>query len=40
MAIIDFYWDVGSTNTYFAQHLIRPIAERHAELVMRPFQWP
>ena len=35
---VDFYWDVGSTNTYFALHLIRPIVERHAaELVMYPF---
>ena len=24
---IDFYWDIGSTNTYFAFHLIKPIAE-------------
>ncbi|MCY3881476.1 MAG: 2-hydroxychromene-2-carboxylate isomerase, partial [Chloroflexi bacterium] len=38
MATIDFYWDVGSTNTYFALHLIRPIAARHgATIVMRPF---
>ncbi len=36
--IIDFYWDIGSTNTYFALHLIRPIANRHgARLVMHPF---
>lgn len=35
---IDFYWDVGSTNTYFALHLVRPIAARHgARLVMHPF---
>lgn len=26
---IDFYWEVGSTNSYFALHLLRPIAERH-----------
>lgn len=38
MATIDFYWDIGSTNTYFALHLIRPIAEKHgADLVMHPF---
>ena len=38
MATIDFYWDIGSTNTYFALHLIRPIAARHgARIVMRPF---
>ncbi len=35
---VDFYWDIGSTNTYFALHLIRPIASRHgATLVMHPF---
>jgi 2-hydroxychromene-2-carboxylate isomerase len=35
---IDFYWDIGSTNTYFAFHLIRPIAERHnAVLCYQPF---
>lgn len=35
---IDFYWDVGSTNTYFALHLIRPIAARHgATIRFRPF---
>ena len=38
MATIDFYWDIGSTNTYFAFHLIRPIAEKHgADIVMHPF---
>ena len=38
MARIEFYWDIGSTNTYFALHLIRPIAERHgADLVMHSF---
>ena len=38
MATIDFYWDIGSTNTYFALHLIRPIAVQHgATIVMRPF---
>ena len=26
---IDFYWDLGSTNTYFALKLIQPIAKRH-----------
>ena len=35
---IEFFWDIGSTNTYFALHLIRPIASRHgATLVMHPF---
>jgi 2-hydroxychromene-2-carboxylate isomerase len=37
-AQIDFYWDIGSTNTYFALHLIRPIAERHdAAICYQPF---
>jgi len=32
------YWDIGSTNTYFALKLIKPILERHdAELVLHPF---
>ncbi|NKB57371.1 MAG: thioredoxin domain-containing protein [Alphaproteobacteria bacterium] len=36
--VIDFYWDVGSTNTYFALKLIDPIVDAHgAELVMHPF---
>ena len=36
--VVDFYWDIGSTNTYFALHLIRPIVARHgADLVMHPF---
>ena len=26
---IDFYWDPGSTNTYFAWHLIKPIVIQH-----------
>ena len=30
---IDFYWDIGSTNTYFALHLIRPIAKRHGATI-------
>jgi 2-hydroxychromene-2-carboxylate isomerase len=35
---IEFYWDLGSTNSYFALHLIKPVAERHgARLVPRPF---
>jgi 2-hydroxychromene-2-carboxylate isomerase len=36
--LIDFYWDIGSTNTYFALHLIRPIAARHgASICYQPF---
>ena len=23
---IEFYWDLGSTNSYFALHLIKPVA--------------
>jgi len=35
---IDFYWDLGSTNTYFALKLLKPIAERHqAEINWHPF---
>lgn len=35
---IDFYWDLGSTNTYFALKLIQPIAARHnAEIHWHPF---
>lgn len=35
---IRFYWDIGSTNSYFALHLIRPLAERYkARLLYRPF---
>lgn len=38
MATIDFYWDLGSTNTYFALKLIRPIAARYdATIVWHPF---
>jgi 2-hydroxychromene-2-carboxylate isomerase len=35
---IELYWDLGSTNSYFALHLIKPIAARHAaEVVPHPF---
>jgi 2-hydroxychromene-2-carboxylate isomerase len=30
---IEFYWDLGSTNSYFALHLIKPIAARHGTRV-------
>ena len=30
---IDFYWEVGSTNSYFALHLLRPIAARHGATI-------
>ena len=36
--IIEFYWDLGSTNSYFALHLIKPVAEKHgARIVPHPF---
>ena len=35
---IDFYWDLGSTNSYFALHLIKPVAARHgATIAPHPF---
>ncbi len=35
---IEFYWDLGSTNSYFALHLIKPVAAKHgARLVPHPF---
>ncbi|MDE0759385.1 MAG: DsbA family protein [Pseudomonadales bacterium] len=35
---IDFYWDPGSTNTYFAWHLLKPIASKFkAEICPQPF---
>ena len=35
---LDMYWDVGSTNTYFALKLIKPILVRNnVELVLHPF---
>ena len=35
---VEFYWDAGSTNAYFALKLIDPILKRQgARLVLRPF---
>lgn len=35
---IEMYWDVGSTNTYFALKLIKPLLDRYdAELQLHPF---
>ena len=35
---IEFYWDIGSTNTYFAFHLLRPLAQRYdARISYIPF---
>ena len=30
---VDFYWEVGSTNSYFALHLLRPVVERHGAAI-------
>jgi 2-hydroxychromene-2-carboxylate isomerase len=36
--LVEFYWDLGSTNSYFALHLIKPVAARHgATVVPHPF---
>lgn len=35
---VELYWDIGSTNTYFAFKLLKPILARHdAELVLHPY---
>ncbi len=35
---IDFHWDLGSTNSYFALRLIKPVAAKHgATIVPHPF---
>jgi len=35
---VDFYWDIGSTNTYFAWHLLKPILAKHnAKLNLHAF---
>lgn len=35
---VELYWDAGSTNTYFAIKLIKPILEKHdAEIVLQPY---
>ena len=30
---IQFYWDIGSTNSYFAFHLLRPIAKEFGAVI-------
>ena len=30
---VDFYWDIGSTNTYFAFHLLRPLAAKYGATI-------
>lgn len=38
MKKVEFYWDIGSTNTYFALKLIKPVLERTgAELELHAF---
>jgi len=35
---VELYWDIGSTNTYFAFKLLKPILACHdAELVLHPY---
>ncbi|MCS5594352.1 MAG: 2-hydroxychromene-2-carboxylate isomerase [Porticoccaceae bacterium] len=35
---IDFYWDIGSTNSYFALKLLVPLAERYqTPIIFHPF---
>lgn len=35
---VELYWDLGSTNTYFALHLLKPILDRMgAQLILHPF---
>jgi 2-hydroxychromene-2-carboxylate isomerase len=35
---LELYWDIGSTNTYFALKLVEPVLERTgAELVLHPY---
>ena len=35
---VEMYWDIGSTNAYFALHLIKPILKRtNSELTLHPY---
>jgi 2-hydroxychromene-2-carboxylate isomerase len=35
---VELYWDIGSTNTYFAFKLLKPVLARHdAQLVLHPY---
>ncbi|WP_206998611.1 2-hydroxychromene-2-carboxylate isomerase [Trinickia mobilis] len=35
---VELYWDIGSTNTYFAFKLLKPIlARNNAELILHPY---
>ncbi len=38
MKTVHFYWDIGSTNTYFAFHLLRPLVAKYdASIEYIPF---
>jgi 2-hydroxychromene-2-carboxylate isomerase len=38
LASIEMYWDLGSTNSYFALKLVKPMLERHGlALQLRPY---
>ena len=30
---VEFFWDMGSTNTYFAFHLLRPLAAKYGATI-------
>ena len=30
---VEFFWDIGSTNTYFAFHLLRPLAAKYGATI-------
>ena len=39
--VIDFYWDLGSTNTYFALKLLPPIAASYgASMLAHCLEYP
>ena len=35
---VEMFWDIGSTNAYFALHLIKPILKRtNSDLILHPY---
>ena len=35
---VEIFWDIGSTNAYFALHLIKPILKRtNSSLILHPY---
>ena len=35
---VEIFWDIGSTNAYFALHLIKPILKRtNSNLILHPY---